>query len=325
MALLSGLFQKGVRALINRKRMQKLILDGLFYAAGSLLYAAAVNVFVDPANLVPGGLTGVGLVFQHLFGLPVGMVMIALNIPLFLVGWRLLGRSFFWRTAVCTLLTSVFIDLTAPFLPAYEGDRMLAALFGGLFSGVGLGLIYLRDATSGGTEIIARLLEIRFPSIPIGRLLLIVDAVVILGGAFVHKDADGMMYAAILVAVTTVLIDRMLAGMDAGKLLMIQTSRPQEVTDAIFRHLDRGVTRLKATGGYSGEERPMLMCAVRKAEFHELQQIVAHCDPGAFVIVMPADWVYGEGFRLLSAHKKKKELTALAAKPDAPTENDEAR
>lgn len=308
----------------NRKRLQNYILDGLFYVAGSLLYAAAVNVFVDPASLVPGGLTGVGLVFQYLFGLPVGVVMIVLNIPLFLIGWRLLGRSFFWRTAVCTLLTSVFIDLTAPFLPAYEGDRMLAALFGGLFSGVGLGLIYLRDATSGGTEIIARLLEIRFPSIPIGRLLLLVDAVVILGGAFVHKDADGVMYAAILVAVTTVIIDRILAGMDAGKLLMIQTNHPKEVTDGIFQHLDRGVTRLSATGGYSGEERPMLLCAVRKAEFHELQQLVARCDPEAFVIVLPADWVYGKGFRLLSSRKKKKDLTALTVKTDTPTETDEA-
>lgn len=308
--------------MINRKRMQKLILDGLFYAAGTLLYAVAVNVFVDPANLVPGGLTGIGLVLQYLFDFPVGMAMIALNIPLFLIGWRALGRSFFWRTAVCTLLVSVFIDLTAPFLPAYNGDdRLLAALFGGLLSGAGLGLIYLRDATSGGTEIVARLLEIRFPSIPIGRLLMLVDAVVILIGAFVHKDVDGVMYAAITVAVTAVIIDRMLAGMDAGKALMIQTNHPQEVTAAIFEKLDRGVTKLEAKGGYSGEERPILLCAVRNAEFHELQQVVAHCDPEAFVIVLRADWVYGNGFRMLSARKKQKDLLASVEK--AQTRDDE--
>ncbi len=306
---------------MDRKRLQKYITDGLFYATGTFLYAVAVNVFVDPANLVPGGLTGIGLVLQHLFGVPVGVAMIALNIPLFLIGWRLLGRSFFWRTAVCTLLVSIFIDLTAPFLPAYEGDRMLAALFGGLLSGVGLGLVYLRDATSGGTEIVARLLEIRFPSIPIGRLLMSVDAVVILIGAFVHKDADGVMYAAITVAVTSFIIDRMLAGMDAGKALMIQTNHPQEVTTAIFEKLDRGVTKLEAKGGYSGKERPILLCAVRSAEFHELQQVVAHCDPEAFVIVLRADWVYGNGFRMLAARKKRKELLEMAQK--AQTTEDE--
>ena len=183
---------------------------------------------------------------------------------------------------------------------------MLAALFGGLCIGAGLGFISMRGGTTGGTEIIARLLERRFPHVPIGRLLLIVDAVVISIGAVVFRDIDAVMYAAILVVVTSLILDQTLAGMDAGKMLLIQTEKPDEVSAGILTQIDRGVTRLNAVGGYSGRERPMLLCAVRRAEFHPLQQLVAAIDPDAFVIILPTDWVYGKGFRSLTLTKRRK-------------------
>ena len=288
------------------RRWQAILEDSALYLLGSALYAVGVNVFVSPNDLVPGGVIGIALIFNHLFGLPLGAVILAINLPLLIASWCLLGREFTLRTLVCTVVSSVLIDATAPFLPLYQNDRMLAALFGGLCSGAGLGLVYLRGGTTGGTEIVARLLERRFPHIPIGQLLLGVDAVVIVAGALVFRDIDAVMYAAILVLVTTVILDRVLAGMDAGKMLLIQTGKADEVTEKILAQIDRGVTRLAATGGFSGQERPMLLCAVRRAEFHPLQQLVAAIDPEAFIIILPTDWVYGKGFRRLAVTRRQK-------------------
>lgn len=298
------------------KKWRSVCEDALLYLLGSALYAAGVNVFVSPNDLVPGGVTGIALVIDRLFGLPVGAVILCINLPLFFAAWRVLGREFTVRTLICTVLSSVMIDLSVPFIPVYQNDRLLAALFGGLCSGAGLGLIYLRGGTTGGTEIIARLLECRFPHIPIGRLLLIVDAVVIAFGAFVYRDVDAVMYAAILVAVTSTLIDRVLAGMDSGKMLLISTEHPETLTAEILSRIDRGVTRLTAYGGYSGQERPMLLCAVRRTEFYPLTQLVASLDPDAFVIILPTDWVYGNGFRRLppTARRKRAKRARLIQK-----------
>ncbi len=288
------------------RRWSSLLKDAVLFLLGSALYAAGVTVFVSPNELVPGGVTGVALIVEYLLGLPAGMVILVINLPLLIAAFAVLGRDFAVRTLINTVLTSVMIDLSAPFIPIYQNDRMLAALFGGLCVGAGLGLIYMRGGTTGGTEIVARLLERRFPHIPIGRLLLIVDAVVISVGAVVFRDIDAVMYAAILVVVTSLILDQTLAGMDAGKMLLIQTDKPDEVSAQILTQIDRGVTRLSAVGGYSGRERPLLLCAVRRAEFHPLQQLVASIDPDAFVIILPTDWVYGKGFRTLSLTKRRK-------------------
>ena len=297
-------------------KLRTFLEDALLYLVGSALYAAGVNVFVSPNDLVPGGVTGIALVLDRLFDLPVGAVILCINLPLFLAAWRVLGREFTVRTLINTVLTSVFIDLSVSFLPVYQNDRLLAALFGGLCTGAGLGLIYLRGGTTGGTEIVARLLECLFPHIPIGRLLLIVDAAVIAFGAAVYRDVDAVMYAAILVAVTSILIDRVLAGMDAGKMLLISTEHPEELTAEILSRIDRGVTRLTAYGGYSGQERPMLLCAVRRTEFYPLTQLVASLDPDAFVIILPTDWVYGQGFRRLppTAQRRRGKRARLTRK-----------
>lgn len=280
--------------------------DALSYLLGGALFAVGVNVFITPNDLVPGGVTGIALIFNHLFGLPLGAVILGINVPMFLAAFGVLGRDFTVRTLINTILSSVLIDLSAPFLPLYENDRMLAALFGGLCTGAGLGFIYLRGGTTGGTEIVARLLERKFPHIPIGQLLLIVDVLVILLGAAVFRDVDAVLYAAILVAVSAMILDRVLAGMDAGKMLLIQTEKPREVAARILTQIDRGATLLSATGAYSGQVRPLLLCAVRRAEFHPLRQLVASIDPEAFLIIVPTDWVYGNGFRALPKPKPEK-------------------
>lgn len=157
-------------------------LDGLFYLLGSILYALSVNVFTAPNQIAPGGVTGIATLVNYLTGLPIGTGILVVNLPLFVASWRFLGRDSTLRTAVVTVVSSVIIDVTAPFVPPFQGDKILTAVFGGVLAGAGLGLIFMRGATTGGSEIVARLLERRFRHIPIGRLILMVDAVVVATG-----------------------------------------------------------------------------------------------------------------------------------------------
>ncbi len=284
---------------ISKRLLQKRALtDGACYIAGSVLYAMSVNIFTAPNQIAPGGVTGVATLLNYLWGvLPIGTIMLALNVPLLIASWRRLGRSFAVRTAVVTVLLSIIIDVTEPFLPAFRGDRMLTALFGGVLAGAGLGLIFMRGATTGGSEVVARLLERRLPHVPIGRLILLVDAVVIVASAVVYRQVEAALYATILVYVSTTVMDGLIYGSNKSRMLLIMTVREREVADAVLEQMKRGVTMLDATGAYTGERRRVLLCAVRPSEVYELRTLVHDIDPRAFIIVTTSDEVLGEGFR----------------------------
>ncbi len=284
---------------ISKRLLQKRALtDGACYIAGSALYAMSVNIFTAPNQIAPGGVTGVATLLNYLWGvLPIGTIMLTLNVPLLIAAWRRLGRSFAVRTAVVTVLLSVIIDATEPFLPAFRGDRMLTALFGGVLAGAGLGLIFMRGATTGGSEVVARLLERRLPHVPIGRLILLVDAVVIVASALVYRQVEAALYATILVYVSTTVMDGLIYGSSKSRMLLIMTVREQEIADAVLEQMKRGVTMLDATGAYTGERRRVLLCAVRPSEVYELRTLVHDLDPRAFIIVTTSDEVLGEGFR----------------------------
>lgn len=281
----------------GRGTLRRTLLDGLFYLLGSVLYALSVNVFTAPNQIAPGGVTGIATLVNYLTGLPIGTGILVVNLPLFAASWRFLGRSSTLRTAVVTVLSSIMIDATALFVPPFVGDKILTAVFGGLLAGAGLGLIFMRGATTGGSEIVARLLERRFRHIPIGRLILMVDAAVVAAAAVVYRNLESALYAVILIFVSSSVMNRLIYGSDTGKMLLIMTRRDREVADAILKTLQRGVTILHAQGAYTGDQRQVLLVAVRPSQVYTLRTLVYDWDPGAFLIVVSTDEVLGEGFK----------------------------
>lgn len=285
-----------------KNKAKTLAADGLLIAVGSLLYAISVVVFSAPNNIAPGGVTGLATLTQYLWGLPIGAVTIVMNLPLLLAGWRRLGRHFLLRTVAGTVLSSLFTDLLDPILPAYGGDRLLVCLFGGALCGLGLGLILMRGGTTGGSEIAGRLLEQKFPHVPIGKLVLAVDGVVIAVSGAVYRNLDSVLYAVLFAFVSSLVTDWLIYGGRRGKMALIITARQEDVVAAIMQELDRGVTLLPAVGGYTGEARQMLLCAVRREEAHTLKRLVFQLDGEAFFIMLSTDEVRGYGW--LDPHEK---------------------
>ena len=286
-----------MRTKITKATVRRWSLDMAFYLLGCVLYAAAINCLTVPNQLVPGGVTGVATLLNFLFHIPVGIAIVLMNLPLFVASWRKLGREFTLRTMLVTTLSSAIIDLTAPFLPVFTGDMVLTALFGGVLSGAGLGLSFMRGATTGGSEIAARLLERKLHHIPIGRLILLVDAVVVIIAAIVYRNVESALYAMVLIYVSTSVMDGLIYGSEKGKMLLIMTKQEQAVTQKILEVMARGVTKLNATGAYTGDQQQVLLCAVRRSEVYQLRLLVQESDPNAFIIVVSTDEVLGEGFK----------------------------
>ena len=281
------------------QRWTALFWDALFFLLGSLLYAVSVNVFSAPNNIAPGGFTGIATMLNYLFGLPIGITILVMNVPFFILGAVQLGKKFLAKVIAATILSSVVIDLTAPFMPAYRGDMMLCCIFGGILSGAGLALIFLRGGATGGTDLIAKLVSKYVRFISLAHLLLIADIVVVLTTIPVYRTIESPLYAFIFIFVTTKVIDMVMYGNDSGtgQMMFIISQKNQEIKKHILEDMDRGVTELKSRGGYSGIEGEVLLCAVRRGEMHRTLDIVKKADDRAFVIVGDAHEITGEGFK----------------------------
>ena len=293
----------------KRTVVKNYIIDALMFIIGSFIFAVSVNTFLSPNNVVPAGFTGVASMLNYLFNFPIGLVIIIMNIPFFIWGLFLIGYKFVAKTIVATLMSSLIIDITEPILPKYTGDMMLACLFGGILLGLGLGIIFMRGGTTGGTELIASLLSVYLKHISIGKLVLAVDMVVVGATFFVYKSFESPLYAIIIIFVSTKLMDSILYGTDigTGKMMFIISSKSAEISEHILNDLDRGVTRLKSVGGYSGIEGEVLLCAVRRQEVYRTYDIAKKIDPKVFIIVGDAGEIVGEGFKEHNFRNQKKE------------------
>lgn len=278
------------------KKVKNAALDAVCLIGGSVLYSIALLSFAAPNHIAPGGASGIATVVNYLWGLPIGAVVLVVNVPLLILGWKFLGSKFIVKTAVGTVVMSVAIDVLSPLLPVYKGDRLLAALYGGALAGAGLVLFFLRGATSGGTDILVRLLQKRYPFLSMGRVVLMVDLVVILIAAAVYRSIDSALYAVVYIFVSSKVIDEVLYGTGNGKLVTIVTRKGPEIAAAILEKMSRGVSVLPVEGGYTGEKKSMLYCALRKTEFVKLKKIVKTYDPEAFVVIMEANEIIGQGF-----------------------------
>lgn len=276
---------------------QELIKDTLALLTGSAVYAVSVASFSAPNEIAPGGLTGIATVINHLTGWPIGTTMLLLNIPIFVLGAKKLGFRFLTKTLVATVLVSVFIDLFALFIPVYVGDRLLATIYGGVLSGGGLALVFLRGGTTGGADILAKLIHLKYPMLSLGRVFLILDLLVIALATVAFQNFESGLYAVIFIFASSRVIDSMLYGAEQGKVLLVVTNHSEQMANEIFAQLRRGVTFLKAAGGYTNEEKQVLLCAVRRAEAAKLLAVAKSVDTEAFIIVAEAGEILGEGFK----------------------------
>ena len=299
------------------KKLKELMLDFLYIVAGSVVFAISIDSFTAPNNIAAGGLTGIATLLNYLFNTPIGMIVLILNIPISIWAIVDIGYKFVIKTGFAIVISSVLIDVFALFLPVYRGDMIITSLIAGVLQGVGLALVLVRGVTTGGTDMIARLLSNRFRHLSTGKFLLAIDGMIVLAAMLVFRNLESAVYACIVIFVSTAIIDAILYGTDVGtgKMLFIISPKVEEVADVIFKELDRGVTFLKSRGGYTKIDGEILFCAVRRFEVHALTKIVRRVDPNAFVIVGDAGEISGEGFKShRSDDKTLKEIMSKFAK-----------
>lgn len=261
---------------------------------GCIIGGASYPLFLVPNNVAPGGLTGVAIILNYFFKeLPVGVTSMALNLPLFLVGYKTLGRTFVLRSLIATVLFSVAIDLIP--LPPLTDNVLLGSVYGGLMLGLGLGLILRGGATTGGSDMVARLVNKRLPFITVGTFLFLVDCCVILAAAFTMKP-EAALYALICIFISARAVDLVLAGMGSAKACFIISNCHETIARRIMNELERGATILQGVGAYSGEKRGVLISVVSRSEVVPIKRIVRQEDQKAFVFITDTHETLGEGF-----------------------------
>jgi len=277
------------------------LLDYLYVFLGALIQAFAMRMFLIPANLVSGGVSGAAQLINHFTQFPIGLMILAGNIPLFFLGWRHLGGPrFALRTALAVIAFSVLTDLLAFFLPAggMVHDIVLNSLYGAVLMGIGLGLVYRGRGTSGGSDILGRILNERL-GISISQAYLLTDTLVILSAGFIFTWENAL-YALVVTYVSGLAAEMVVEGSSVFRTAMIITVNPEAVTHKILYEMERGVTLLSGTGGFTGAERPILYCVITRSEVTQIKSIVHEIDPTAFMVIGQAHEALGEGFRSLS-------------------------
>ena len=278
------------------KRLWPILRDYTMITAGALLAALAVDFFLAPNNVVTGGITGSAMLLHTFFGTPIGLLTLLANIPLFVVGFRSLGGLVFGiRTLYATVVMSLAIDLLMPYARPITGDPLLYTLYGGLLDGLGVGLVFRARGTTGGIDIIARLIEQRGGIQP-GRSMLGMN-ILVFAAAFFGYGPEKALYALLTAFVGSLALDYTLGAGTGARQALIVTAQPDAITQALLYDLNRGVTVLEGHGGFTGTARSVLLCVVARAEISFLKAIVGQADPHAFVIIGEANEVIGEGFR----------------------------
>jgi len=311
--------------MVKKINYNKLVKDYLLIFIGSLITALGINIFIVPNKIAPGGVSGIATVIYYISNqtLPVGTVMLILNVPLFIIGFKYIGKRFIARTLVSTILLSFLIDVTHSVslhiynnylvtsfnLPAdssvsaavlttgYSTDILLHAIFGGVLMGIGLGIVLRSGATTGGTDLAAKIMNHFVPGLTVGQYLLLIDGGIVLLAAVTFKSVLLALYSIITLFLTSKTIDAIVEGVNFAKSVYIISDKTDEIANAIMKELERGVTSLKGKGMYTRKDRDVLLCVLRRGQLTQLKQIVKSIDPKAFVILSDVREVLGEGFK----------------------------
>ncbi|MFM9532489.1 YitT family protein [Lysinibacillus sp. IITD104] len=270
------------------------IVEYVYVIVGAAIIAIGFNVFLLPNQVASGGVSGISTILHGLFGWNPGIVQYAFNVPLFIAGVLLLGKKFGIKSFIGTITLPFIVLLTNSWEP-WTDNPLLGALFGGIVVGLGIGMVFKGNASTGGTDLLAQIIT-KFTGLSLGTSVLLIDGVIAISAAIVF-DLEKGLYALIGLYVTTKTIDIIQLGFSQSKMVYIITLKQDEVREAIYAEINRGVTKLPAIGGYTGEARPVLMVVVYQTEFTKLKQLIKSVDPSAFVIVSDAYEVLGEGFK----------------------------
>lgn len=271
-------------------------LNYVLYLIGGAVYAFGFHFFITANGISPGGIAGISAILQYLFHISAGAVYFILNLPLIILGIWKMGPKFMLKTAFTVINISMFMQLFDQILPTYKGERFMAALFGGITCGFGIALVMLRGATTGGIDIIAKLLRRRFPYFSMGRIILALDIIITAAAALCYRDMQTLLYTAVALFVSSKMIDTVLYGGDHGKLLLIITEQHGDLVPLLTEKIHRGVTVLSANGGYSGNRKKLLICAVRRTEIFSAIEKIKAIDENAFTVILSAGEVLGRGF-----------------------------
>lgn len=283
---------------MNKSKASELAIDISADVIGGILIALGVYNFAAMAKFPMVGFNGIGLIFYHLLGLPIGTTVMILNIPVALMCFRVLGKPFFMRSIRSILITSVIIDYVAPLFPVYEGDRMLAAICCGTLSGLGYALIYMRDSSTGGSDFIMLTIKSLNPHLSLGKIAFAMETlVVILGTVLVSRDVDSLIYGMLINFLLSIVVDKVMYGIDQGKLALIVTEQGPEICAKIDERLGRGSTILKGMGSYSMREKDVVMCACNNKQMYGIRRLIKEVDRKAFLVIMESNEVVGEGFK----------------------------
>jgi len=282
----------------SKASLKTLATDLICDVTGGFLSALGTQMFSAPNRIAPGGVSGIAIIVNYLTGVPISLLVLTLNLPLLTLAYYFLGRRYFAKTVRSVLIVTFMLELVALLNIRYEGDVILAALYGGVLGGFGAALIFMRGSTTGGTDILAHLIQRKIRTAPVGKLLFILDGLVLLFAAIVYRNIETVLFAMVSIFARTRIIDSTLYGLDMGKVLLIVTQAHDAVAARIIEETARGCTFLEGTGAYTYQERMVLLCAVRKNQVYQVQKIVLDLDPGAFIMAMEANEIIGKGFKM---------------------------
>lgn len=287
---------------LEKKTTFQRVKDYVVITVASFIYAAAVSLFLDPNSLAPGGVTGIAIILNRMTGVETGTWILVINIPILILGAWKFGVRFILSTMYCTVLTSFATNLLTP-IGAVTKDPFLASLVGASLMALSLGWVFKAGSTTGGMDIIVKVLRIKIPHLKTGSLYLILDAAVVTISAFVFRNIDRALYAGVVVFVTSFLLDVVLYGRDGAKLIYIISDYSDTITKRLLEDLDIGVTHVQGTGAYSGKNKNVIMCVIKKQLAPKAEEIVKEEDPLAFMIVTSATEIYGEGYKSYFSEK----------------------
>ncbi|MEG1631623.1 MAG: YitT family protein [Hydrogenoanaerobacterium sp.] len=269
-----------------------------FMVVGSFSYALALNLFLAPNNIVAGGVSGLSILLNITTGIGVGFFSILLNIPILLLGLRSQGKKFILRCFLTTLVLGFFTDLLA-FLPAITQNTVIAALYGGVFQGLAIGLFCRFNVSSGGTELLARVILPWLPGISLGNTIAVLDGIIVLLGSFILKNPENVLMALIVIFASAKVSDLIITGLDYAKMCYIITDKPDEVSQMLMAKSPRGITKLEGVGMYTKAEHHVLLTVIKRQQLNQLRRVLEQIDPQAFLIVSETTEVVGYGWKPL--------------------------
>lgn len=275
----------------------------LLEAVGCFISALGIYSFAVAAGVPVTGVTGICAILYRLFGLPIGIATILLNIPIVLFSYKKLGRAFFLRSLFCMVMFAVYTDTILTHLPVYQGDRLLATICGGVIGGIGDALIYMQNASTGGLDFVTMAIKVKHPHLPFGNLTFAAAlAVIVLNGVVFH-DVDSVIYGLLFNYLVAAVINKVMFGFASSMLALIVTDNGKAACEEIDRVADRGSTILHGQGGYNGDPKDVVLCACSNKQLYEIEQAMKQLDPGCFIIMLQSNEVHGEGFRRLELGK----------------------